>query len=67
MGIEQQIDFDFTRGEKVELLGKYNITATDANIANLEQKDSIWLYKGEPIEVYAATLDELYSNKDKNW
>ncbi len=61
------MEFDFTRGEKVELLGKYKLAASEDNLAHLQHKDGEWLYKGEPIEKYAAMLDELYSEKDKNY
>lgn len=67
MDIEQSIQFDFTRGERVELLGKYKITATEDNLAELVLKDGMWEFKGQPIEQYAAQMDELYSDKDKNY
>jgi len=63
MGIEQQMEFDFSRGEKLEAAHRFNIIASEENLAKLQKDDKgVWKYDG----VSAETLLEMYSGNDNS-
>lgn len=63
MGIEQQIKFDFSRGEKLEVAHRFNIIASEENLAKLQKNDSgEWEFGG----VSAEKLLEMYSGNDNS-
>ncbi len=63
MGIEKQMEFDFSRGEKLAIAKEFNIVPSEENLANLEKIDGKWYLKGWSVE----RIEELYKDKDEYW
>jgi len=63
MGIEQRMEFDFSRAEKLEAAHHYNIIASEENLAKLQKKESgEWEFDG----ISAEKLLEMYSGNDNS-
>jgi|GEM_PF-5314815 len=63
MGIEQQMEFDFSRGEKLEVAHKFNIIASEENLAKLQKDENgEWKYDG----LSAESLLEMYGENDNS-
>lgn len=63
MGIEQQMEFDFSRGEKIVAAQKYNIPLTEEHLLKFEKNtDGEWEYNG----VSAESLLAMYASNDNS-
>lgn len=63
MGIEQKMEFDFSITEKLEVAHKFNIVASQENLAKLNKNEAgEWELGGISVE----TLLDLYSDNDNS-
>lgn len=67
MGIEQQMSFDFSRGQKLKKAIEYNIVPTEENLEKIYEKDGVWYFGVTTLDQFREIYSDSGPKKDVDY